>query len=127
MKPVWVPKEIVLAMHERLLAEHRGASGLPDGGMLDSTLARPRQLVAYNQPDLYDLATAYVGGILRNHPFVDGNKRTAFMTAYVFLARNGLQLTAPEVEAVQLVTALAANEVEETEFAGWLRDNCESL
>ena len=127
MKPVWVPKEIVLAMHERLLAEHGGASGLRDGGMLESVLARPQQLLAYNQPDLYDLATAYVGEIVRNHPFVDGNKRSAFMTAYVFLARNGRQLTAPEIEAVQLVTALAANEVEETEFAGWLRDNCESL
>ena len=127
MKPVWVTKEVVLAMHERLLAKHGGASGLRDGGMLDSALARPQQLLTYNQPDLYDLATAYVGGILRNHPFVDGNKRSALMTAYVFLARNGLQLTAPEVEAVQLVTALAANEVEETEIAGWLRDNCESL
>ena len=127
MKPVWVAKELVLAMHERLLAEHGGATGLRDDGMLDSALARPQQLLAYNEPDLYDLATAYVGGILRNHPFVDGNKRTAFMTAYVFLARNDLQLMASEVEAVQFVTALAANEVEETEFAGWLRDNCESV
>jgi death-on-curing protein len=127
MKPVWVAKELVLAMHERLLAEHGGTSGIRDDGMLDSALARPQQLLAYDEPDLYDLATAYVGGIVRNHPFVDGNKRTAFMTAYVFLARNGLQLMAPEVEAVQFVTALAAKKVEETEFAGWLRDNCESL
>ncbi len=127
MKPVWVAKELVLAMHERLLAEHGGATGLRDDGMLDSALARPQQLLAYNEPDLYDLATAYVGGIVRNHPFVDGNKRTAFMTAYVFLARKGPQQMASEVEAVQFVTALAANEVEETEFAGWLRDNCESV
>lgn len=127
MKPVWLAKEFVLAMHERLLAEHGGASGLRDRDVLNSALARPQQLLADDEPDLYDLASAYAGGIVRNHPFVDGNKRTAFMTAYVFLARNDLQLMAPEVEAVQFVTALAANEVEETEFARWFRDNCESL
>ena len=126
MKPVWVAEEVVLAIHERLLAEHGGASGLRDGEMLESALARPQQLLAYGEPDLYDLAAAYAGGIVRNHPFVDGNKRTAFMTAFVFLTRNGVQLIAPEIEAVQIVTALAANELEETEFAGWLRNNCRS-
>ena len=126
MKPVWVAEEVVLAIHERLLAEHGGANGLRDGEMLESALARPQQLLAYGEPDLYDLAAAYAGGIVRNHPFVDGNKRTAFMAAFVFLTRNGVQLIAPEIEAVQIVTALAANELEETEFAGWLRNNCRS-
>ena len=125
MKPVWVGEAIVLAMHEHLLAEYGGASGVRDNALLKSALARPQQLLAYGDPDIYDLAAAYAAGIIRNHPFVDGNKRTGFMAAYVFLSRNGSHLVAPEIDAVQFVTALAANELEESEFAGWLRNNSE--
>lgn len=126
MDPVWLGEAVVLAMHGRLLAEHGGAQGIRDSSLLDSALARPRQLLAYGEPDTFDLAAAYTTGIVRNHPFVDGNKRTAFMAAYVFLGSNRLRLAASEVEAVQFVTRLAASEIDESEFAAWLRANCES-
>ena len=127
MPPIWLSKAIVLAMHERLLAEHGGSAGLRDPGLLDSALARPRQLHAYGAPDMGDLATAYAAGIIRNHPFVDGNKRTGFMCAFVFLAENGFRLMAREVEVVQVVTLLAAGEIDEAAFAAWLRDSTEPV
>jgi death-on-curing protein len=126
MSPVWLGTAVVLAMHGRLLAEHGGDPGIRDASLLDSALARPQNLLAYNDPDICDLAAAYTSGIIRNHPFVDGNKRTAFMAGYVFLARNGLRLTATEVDVVQVVALLAASEIDESEFAAWLRKNCES-
>ena len=119
----WLSKTVVLAMHERLLADHGGSPGLRDPGLLDSALARARQLYAYGKPDTCDLAAAYAAGIIRNHPFVDGNKRTGFMSAYLFMAENGLQLTVPEVEVVQIVTLLAASEIDEAAFAPWLREH----
>lgn len=124
-EPVWVEQRVVLAMHDRLLAEHGGSAGIRDEGLLESALARPRQLFAYSDPDLVTLAAAYVAGIVRNHPFVDGNKRTGFMTGYVFLARNGLQLIVLEAEATQAVLSLAAGKINEEAFAGWIRDNTE--
>jgi len=127
MDPVWLGEAVVLAMHGRLLAEHGGAQGLRDSSLLDSALARPRQLVAYGEPDISDLAAAYASGIIRNHPFVDGNKRTAFVAAYVFLASNGLRLVATEVDAAQVVILLAAGEINEAAFAAWLRKNSESI
>ncbi len=122
MDPVWPGKAVVLAFHGRMLAAHGGSPGLRDSGLLDSALARPRQLNAHGEPDLCDMAAAYARGIIRNYPFVDGNKRAGFMSAYVFLAANGLRLTAAEVEVVQVVTLLAAREIDEAEFAAWLRD-----
>ena len=127
MAPVWLSKAIVRAMHERLLAEHGGSAGLRDPGLLDSELARPRQLHACGAPEISDLATAYAAGIIRNHPVVDGNKRTGFMCAYLFLAENGFRLIANEVEVVQVVTLLAAGEINEAAFAAWLRDNTEAV
>lgn len=127
MEPVWLLDSVVLAMHERLLSEHGGASGIRDAALLDSALARPPQLLAYGDPDVFELAAAYAAGMVRNHPFVDGNKRTAFMCAYVFLARNGFQLTAPEVDAAQAVIDLAAGDLAEDAFASWLRGACEPL
>jgi len=112
-------------MHERLLADHGGSPGLRDPGLLDSALARARNLQTYGTPDTCDMAAAYAAGIIRNHPFVDGNKRTGFMAAYVFLAENGRQLRAPEVEVVQTVTLLAARQIDEAEFAAWLREHGE--
>ena len=126
MPPEWVLNTVVLAMHGRLLAEHGGAAGDCKLARLESALARPQQLIAYGDPDLCDLAAAYASGIVRNHPFADGNKRIAFMTAYVFLNRNGLRISASEVDAAQTVTALAANEIDESDFAAWLRDNSEA-
>lgn len=126
MDPVWLGKAAVLAMHGRLLAEHGGAPEIRDSSLLDSALARPQNLLAYNDPDICDLAASYTSGIIRNHPFVDGNKRTGFMAGYVFLACNGLRLTASELDVFQVVTLLAASEIEESEFAAWLRENCES-
>lgn len=122
-EPLWVARNVVLAIHDRLLADHGGPPGLRGEGLLDAALARPRQLLAYGEPDLAALAAAYVTGIIRNHPFVDGNKRTAFMTGYVFLARNGLRLNAGEADATQAVIALAAGNMDEDAFARWLRDH----
>ncbi|TVR83623.1 MAG: type II toxin-antitoxin system death-on-curing family toxin [Rhodospirillales bacterium] len=123
---VWLERALVLALHERLLAVHGGPVGVRDEGLLDSALARPVHLAAYGAPDLYALAAAYAAGIVRNHPFVDGNKRTAFMAAYVFLGRNGGRLIAPEHAATRAMQALAAGDLKEEEFARWLRDNTES-
>ena len=127
MDPVWLSKAVVLAFHGRMLADHGGGSGLRDAVLLDSALARPQQLQAYGEPDVCGLAASYAAGIIRNHPFVDGNKRAGFMSAYVFLAANGLRLTAAEVDVVQVVTLLATREIDEVEFAAWLRDNCERV
>jgi death-on-curing protein len=114
-------------MHDRLLAEHGGASGVRDSSLLESALARPKQLLSYGEPDLFDLAAAYAFGIVRNHPFVDGNKRTAFMSAYVFLFRHGHKLAAPETDAAQVVIDMAAGEMNEAAFSAWLRTSCEQI
>jgi len=127
MEPKWLLESVVYAMHERLLAEHGGASGVRDAKLLDSALARPKQILSYGEPDIFDLAAAYASGIVRNHPFVDGNKRTGFMCAFVFLARNGQRLTAPEIVAAQAVIDLAAGDLSEKDFAGWLRDSCDAI
>jgi death on curing protein len=121
---VWIRRDLLVVIHERLLAEHGGAPGIRDEGLLESALARPRQILAYQKADLAELAAAYTGGILRNHPFIDGNKRTGFMAAYVFLARNGMFLRAPEHDAAAIVLELAAGRVDEAAFADWLRTNC---
>lgn len=123
-EPLWIRRDLLVVIHERLLAEHGGAPGIRDAGLLESALARPRQILAYQKADLAELAAAYTGGILRNHPFVDGNKRTGFMAAYVFLSRNGLFLRAPESDAATIVLELAARRLGEAAFADWLRRNC---
>lgn len=121
--PRWVLRAVVDVMHDRQLAEHGGASGLRDEGLLESALARAQHLHAYGETDLCILAAAYAGGICRNHPFVDGNKRTAFLTAYVFLRINDQTLVASEAEAVEMMMALAAGEIADQAFADWLRRN----
>ena len=127
MDLVRVAETVVLAMHGRLLAEHGGAPGVRDAAMLESALASPQQLLACSDPDLCELAAAYAAGIVRTDPFVDGNKRMGFMTALVFLARNGMRLVASEIDATHIVTALAAGELDQATFAAWLRDGCESV
>jgi death-on-curing protein len=126
-EPVWVLRSVVEAVHEAQLAEHGGASGIRDAALLDSALARPLNLRAYSQSDICMLAAAYAFGLVRNHPFVDGKKRTAFLVAYVFLRLNGLDLTASETNAVEAMLALASGDVKEDEFAIWLRSNTTAL
>lgn len=125
--PVWLLRSVIDAAHDAQLAEHGGAEGLRDEGALDSALARPINLHAYGETDLFRLASAYAFGIVRNHPFVDGNKRTAFLASYVFLRINGFELEADEVGAVTAVLALAAGEHGEDEFADWLKANSRAL
>ena len=122
-EPLWVMDRAVLAAHDRLLASHGGAEGLRDAGLLESALARPRQHYAYGSPDIIELAAIYTTGIVRNHPFVDGNKRTGFATGVAFLLLNDLVFKASEEEATQAVLALAAGELDEAGYAAWLRSN----
>ncbi|MFY9831499.1 MAG: type II toxin-antitoxin system death-on-curing family toxin [Methylocystis sp.] len=120
-EPIWVLRAVVEAVHDAQLAEHGGAPGVRDVGLLESALARPANLHAYGESALCVLAAAYAFGIVRNHPFVDGNKRTAFLAAYVFLRLNGLDLVADEISATTAVLALASGEMTEADFAAWLR------
>lgn len=123
MNVEWIAYETVLIYHDAQLTEHGGAAGLRDEGGLRSALARPENLAAYGQPDLFDLAAAYARGITQNHPFVDGNKRTAFVVAAAFLDLNGQELTAEEAEAAVVFLRLAAGEFSEAELAEWFRRN----
>ncbi len=115
------PKGVVIAMHGEQIAEHGGSLGIRDAGLLSSALARPQNQAVHGEPSIFDPAAAYAFGIIRNHPFVDGNKRTAFLAAYVFLDLNGWELMASEAEAVAAVPALAASEMDEAGFADWLK------
>ena len=122
-EPVWLDHRLVLAIHGRVLAEHGGLAGIRDEGLLESALARPRNLHHYQRASLYGLAAAYAAGICRNHPFVDGNKRVALIAVYVFLARNGVMLSAGEADAAAAVTELAAGTLPESRFSAWLKKN----
>ncbi len=123
-EPVWIDEREVLSLHDRLLALDGGAAGLRDKGLLESALARPRQIHAYaDNPDLIDMAAAYMAGIVRNHPFLDGNKRTGFVIGVLFLEINGHHFTAREEDATQAVLGLAAGTMDEPGFAAWLRAN----
>ena len=113
-------------MHDRLLAEHGGSAGVRDERLLESALARPKNLLAYGKPSLFDLAAAYACGIIKNHPFIDGNKRTGFMAAFVFLGINKVDFIAPESDVVIKTLAVAANEMTEEAYAAWLKDNSRS-
>ena len=123
IEPRWVSKGSALAIHDRQLAEHGGPSGIRDNGAFESALARPVNRWAYGVDDLFALAAAYGFGIARNHPFVDGNKRTAWTLARVFLIKNRRDLEFEEREAIDLVQSLAAGELTEAELAEWLREH----
>ena len=118
---VWIDPGVILAVHDEQLAEHGGATGVRDAGLLDSAMARPRNLALYGEPDVCALAAAYAFGLVRNHPFVDGNKRSAFVAAELFLALNGRRLVATDADCVLTVLRLAASEIDELAFAAWLR------
>ena len=120
----WVDKRALLLLHDESLAEHGGAPGIRDEGLLDSALARPLNLDAYGTPDFADLAASYAIGLAKNHAFVDGNKRAAFLATGMFLYLNGYRLTVSQADATLTMYALAAGEMNEASFADWLRKHC---
>jgi len=122
-KPVWVFREVVLILHEQSLAQFGGSAGVRDEGLLDSALGRPQHRLAYGKPTLSDLAASYAFGLVKNHPFIDGNKRTGFIVAVTFLELNGLRFGASEVDATVRTLALAAGEMSETAYSAWLKAN----
>ncbi len=125
--PRWLLKQTVKALHDRLLSEFGGLSGIRDEGLLESALARPLQLHSFGNPDPFELAAAYAYGLVRNHPFLDGNKRTGFTSAILFLQLNGYHFAASEAEATLKTLALAAREINEADFAVWLRKNSSQI
>lgn len=123
-EPIWITAEVILAVQEDLLARFGGLEGLRDEGLLDSALNRPKHLFQYDEPSVFELAAAYAHGLVKNHPFLDGNKRIGFMAAYIFLGANGKELNASEPDAVLKTLALAAGEIGADEYAIWLKDSC---
>lgn len=124
-EPIWIEIQLALAIHERQLAEHGGGSGVRDEGMLESALARPQQKYVYgaDDTDLVTLAAAYTFGLARNHPCIDGNKRTAAVACELFLNLNGFELVASDEDLYPVFMALAAGELDEEGFTAWLRQN----
>lgn len=120
---VWIAPGVLLAMHEEQLAEHGGASGMRDAGLFDSALARPQQLAAYAEPDVAALAAAYGWGLARNHPCIDGNKRTAFIATELYLGLNGAELVVDDADCVLTMLAVASGDMSEEAFAAWLRQH----
>ena len=118
---VWPDREVIIAVHEMQLAEHGGLAGVRDVGLLDLALSRAPNLAAYGEADAAALAAAYGYGLSRNHPFIDGNKRTGFVAAELFLNLNGFELNATDADCVITMLGVAAGEVSEDAFAGWLR------
>ena len=124
-EPLWLREDVVLAIHRRQLAEHGGSGGLRDPGLLDSALARPKNLLSYSaeEPDLALLAASYAWGLARNHPFVDGNKRTAYVVCRTFLRLNGRDLDAPQEEKALTFLRLAEGRLTEQELVAWIREH----
>ena len=120
---MWLRQDVVLALHDEQIAEHGGLSGIRDLALVESALGRTLNLAAYGNPDAADLAAAYAFGLARNHPFSDGNKRTAAVVALTFLLLNGVQFEITEAELVVMILALAAGDLSEDEVARWFRDH----
>lgn len=120
-EPDWLTPEDAILFHGEIIAAHGGADGVRDAGLLHSAVGRPRHLFAYESQDLCVLAGAYAHGIAKNHPFIDGNKRVAFVMARVFLMLNGVHFDPPEAESVVMIEGLASGVIKETEFVAWLR------
>ena len=119
----WLTKDLILAIHDEQLAEHGGRPGIRDLGLLESALARPMNRAAYAKPTVFDLAAAYAFRIIRDHPFIDGNKRVAFLAAALFLLDNGFEITAKDEAIIAAVLSLADGAIDEPTFAFWLADN----
>jgi death-on-curing protein len=122
----WIDRRSLLLLHDESLAEHGGAPGLRDEGLLKSALARPLHLVTYGGPDVADLAAAYSVGLAKNHPFIDGNKRVAFLALGLFLALNGKRLVVTQAEATLAMLDVAASAIDEPEFAEWIRKHLQA-
>ena len=120
---VWIARSVISAIHDMQLAEHGGGAGVRDANLLESALARPVNLATYGEPDAPALAAAYGYGISRNHAFIDGNKRTGFVATELFLRLNGFELVAEDGDCVLTMLAVAAGDLSEEEFAGWLRSH----
>lgn len=124
-EPLWIDLMVVHTVQEALLSRFGGAAGVRDEGLLESALARPKQLHHYSECDLFDLAASYAYGLVKNHPFIDGNKRAGFVVGALFLEQNGCGVTVSEQDAVLQTLALAAGELDEKGYADWLRSACE--
>lgn len=122
---VWIANDVAIAIHLEQLANHGGGDGVRDNGLFESAMARPQNLASYGNPDAPALAASYAYGLARNHPFIDGNKRTAAVVSETFLRANGFLLRASDAEIVVIFTALAAGELSEDELAEWLRERVE--
>lgn len=123
----WVKENVVQAIHDQQLAEHGGRAGIRDQNLILSALARPKNLAAYETPDIAQLAAAYAYGISRNHGFADGNKRTAFVVAVLFLLDNGYELTATDQQAITIMLSVAEGSMTESELTAWFRDHIRKL
>lgn len=123
-EPVWITEADCLSFHDKLLARFGGSGGVRDHGLLASALARPQHLFSYEQPSLFDMAAAYAHGIVKNHPFVDGNKRSGLLAAAAFLEANGVRFSASEESAVVQTLALAAGAITAKDYAAWLEKAC---
>lgn len=126
-EPRWLPKALILRAHDQQIDEHGGLRGLRDEGLLDSALLRPVNAFAYENADLHMMAALYAAGVIKNHPFLDGNKRTGFIAALTFLLANGYRATAPMEERLAKTLLLAAGELSEDQFADWLREMTEAF
>lgn len=126
-EPVWLPKTFILRIHDEQLRRHGGSAGIRDEGLLDSALARPLNAFSYGVSDTCELGALYAAGIIKNHPFVDGNKRTGYIAARVFIETGGLRLVAPQEERLAYTLMLAAGEIDENAFGDWLKANTEPL
>ncbi len=125
--PYWLSKESIQAIHSLSISRFGGADGLRDDQALETSLGRPLQHFHYSEPDLFELAAVYCSGLVKSHPFFDGNKRTGFMAAYTFLKINGYQLEASEETAALQIFALADDRLSDAELTAWLADNCRKI
>jgi death-on-curing protein len=126
-EPYWLTRDECVALHDMMLAQYGGCPGIRDEGLLESALARPQQLHHYGKPGMPQMAAAYTAGIVKNHPFLDGNKRTGFMLGAGFLERNGYEFVASETDVVIRTLALAAGEMSEADYADWLKANSKQV
>lgn len=126
IEPIWLDREDCLAIHELMLAQHGGLAGVRDEGLLESALAKPRNLFAYRKPTLAEMGASYATGIILNHPFLDGNKRTGFMLAATFLEVNGNHFTGTEESVITMTLGLASGKIKERDYADWLKENSSS-
>jgi len=122
-EPIWISENIAKSIHADQITQHGGSLGIREENLLSASLARPRHLFTYSEPTLFDLAAAYGYALAKNHPFIDGNKRTAFMVMYTFLGLNGYFLEVPEMEVVAMMQELATDKENQDSLAKWLENN----